>query len=92
MCLECLVHCWRIALTKFAVGQKVFGFLAYRNVRFYLYVWQLCEDLVVCLSAIFIEGKLQLVELSLISEFRTKTPLSYSLASGGRIIDEICHG
>ena len=34
-----------------------------------------CEVLVVCLSAIPMEDKLLVVELSLISEFRTETPL-----------------
>ena len=33
-----------------------------------------CEDLVVCLSAISMEDKLLVVELALISEFRTEMP------------------
>ena len=70
MFLDYLVHCWGIALTKFAVWQKLFGFLVHRNMTFSLHVWQLCEVLVVCLSAISTEDKLCLVKLSLISEFR----------------------
>ena len=40
-----------------------------------------CEVLVVCLSAIPMEDKLLVVELSLISKFRTETPFAF--ARGG---------